>query len=42
MVPDFTGKRHHRAVFVALGQPAVFRADIEAFRSNNNPRVSHD
>ncbi|MNU93644.1 hypothetical protein D3C71_835900 [compost metagenome] len=42
MIADFAGKSHHSAIFIALGKPAVFRANVKALRPNNNTRVSHD
>jgi len=41
VVADLAGKRHYRAVFIALGQPGVFVADLKAVMADYNTRLRH-
>ena len=41
MITHFPGKGHDRAVFVAPGQPVIFRAHVKTLMANQNSGFRH-
>lgn len=41
MITHFPGKRHDRAVFVAPGQPVIFRAHVKTLMADQNSGFRH-